>query len=434
VRKYPLAAAAVERLVSNMIGTGIKPQISDKAINDLWLRWTDESDTSGMLDFYGVQALVARSVIESGEAFIRFRLRPAHAMRTVPLQLEVLESDHVDFAMNLIGENGNPIRQGIELNKDMPSQRVAYWVFPEHPADPALDPSVPNVPIRVPAHEIMHVYLPTRPGQLRGEPWLCRILDKLRDLDDYAGAELVRKRTVANFVGFIERVTPEGMSIDDLAEMWGDADDAYGPTVSMEAGSMQLLAPGESVTFTDVKDMAGSYEIYMRTAHRDIAAALGILYEQLTGDYSAMNDRIWRGAVNEFRRRIEMHQHQLIVYQFARPVYARWASVAAMQGYDVDPDMPVVWVPQAHPHIHPLQDVQALREEIRAGFTSRRAVVASRGEDSEVIDAEQADDNKRADTLNLIYESDGRVNNSVLVPAEVAEEVESGLSKRLEED
>ena len=73
VRKNPYAANAIEAIVSNCIGTGIKPQSKAKdaefrkRIQELWLRWTDESDAAGICDFYGLQSLVLRSVIECGE-------------------------------------------------------------------------------------------------------------------------------------------------------------------------------------------------------------------------------------------------------------------------------------------------------------------------------------------------------------------------------
>jgi len=55
-----------------------------------------------------------------------------------------------------------------------------------------------------------------------------------------------------------------------------------------------------------------------------------------------------------------------------------------------------------------VQDVQAKREEVRAGFRSRSEVVSSAGYDVEQVDAEQAADAKRVDKAGLIYDSDPR--------------------------
>jgi capsid protein len=66
------------------------------------------------------------------------------------------------------------------------------------------------------------------------------------------------------------------------------------------------------------------------------------------------------------------------------------------------------WIPQGWKHIHPLQDVQADREEVRAGFASRSQKVSERGSDAETVDRENRTDNQRATDEGLAYTSDGR--------------------------
>lgn len=51
------------------------------------------------------------------------------------------------------------------------SRRIAYWVFPEHPASAAHTASV-----RIPAEQVLHVLKPLAPGQLRGASWLAPII------------------------------------------------------------------------------------------------------------------------------------------------------------------------------------------------------------------------------------------------------------------
>ena len=81
VRKNPWATNALDSFVGNCIGTGIKPrsQYPDagfrEQIQNLWLRWTDEANADGLTDFYGLQAIACRSVMESGECLIRLRPR-----------------------------------------------------------------------------------------------------------------------------------------------------------------------------------------------------------------------------------------------------------------------------------------------------------------------------------------------------------------------
>ena len=93
VRKNPWAANAVDAFVANAVGTGIKPQsIADDegfrdAVQALWWDWCDEADAAGLTDFYGLQALACRAVLEGGECFVRLRPRRPEDALTVPLQL-----------------------------------------------------------------------------------------------------------------------------------------------------------------------------------------------------------------------------------------------------------------------------------------------------------------------------------------------------------
>lgn len=408
IRKSPVAATALERIVSNVVGTGIKPQIPNKVLNRLWTLWTDQASGDGQSDFYGMETLIMRAMAESGDAFAIRRVRKLDEGLIVPLQFDILESDYVPFEKNgLNPETGNPIIQGIEFDKECPSRRVGYWVHRFHPADKLPD-SIPNEPEFVPASEVLHIYLPLRPGQIRGEPWLARVLSKLHDLDGYQESELERKKLVSMFAAFIRRPLPQGMDDADLIEMWNQVDADGG--VTLEPATVQVLAPNEDITFAEPKDLAGAYEIYIRTIHQEIAAAVGITYEQLTGDFSKMNDRTWRSAMNEFRRRVEVWQHQLMVFQFCRPAFDFWLDAVSMAHpeIEIDEGFVPVWVAQAWAHIHPLQDVQADLLAVRAGFKSREQVISARGEDIELIDAQQAADNARADALGLKFESDAR--------------------------
>jgi hypothetical protein len=90
------------RLRRHCIGTGIKPVLHPDAsikeqIQSLWLRWTDEADASGLTDFYGLQAMACRSVMEAGECFIRLRPRLPKDGLSVPLQLQLLEAEHLQL-------------------------------------------------------------------------------------------------------------------------------------------------------------------------------------------------------------------------------------------------------------------------------------------------------------------------------------------------
>ena len=185
----------------------------------------------------------------------------------------------------------------------------------------------------VPAKDVCHLYRAQRPSQDRGEPWLARALRTLFDLDGYLDAELIRKKNAARLVGFIRRKIEQEDGLPGGGPLGSDPPDEDGAaTVEFEPGTLQVLADGEDITFSPTADVGPNFEVFVREAKRQVAAALGLLYELLSGDYSQLNDRTLRAALNDFRRAVEGWQHHLVVFQFCRPIWQRWFDLALLSG------------------------------------------------------------------------------------------------------
>ena len=400
VRKNPYAANAINSIVSNCVGTGIKPQSKcadpefRKKIQELWLKWTDQADYAGLTDFYGLQALVLRSVIEGGECLVRFKVDED---AIVPLKLQVLEAEYLDSSKDGELPNGNIVYSGVEVDKK--GRKAAYWLYRSHPGDKhLLRADIESV--RVPAKEILHIYNPQRPGQLRGEPWLSNVLLKLHELDQYEDAELVRKKTSAMFAGFVTRLDPDGEVFDSKKD-----DGFYG----LEPGTMQFLEPGEDIKFSSPADVGTTYEAFIKQQLRSIAIGMGITYEQLTGDLSDVNYSSIRAGTVEFRRKIGMLQHHFMVYQLCRPVWNKFIELAVLSKQIKVPEdagfSSVKWIPQGFEWVDPLKEQNAQMNAVRCGFKSRSEVVSELGYDIEEIDAEIASDHARELELGLKYDS-----------------------------
>ena len=402
VRKNPYASNAIDSVVSNCVGTGIKPQSKAKdpkfrdEVQNLWLQWTDEADAAGICDFYGLQALVLRSVIESGECFVRFKVDKKNM--TVPLKLQVLEAEHLDVSKDYDLKNGNVIKTGIEFDKS--GKRVAYYLYKEHPGE-SNGFNIDSV--RIPASEILHIYKASRPGQIRGEPWLSNVLLKLYELDQYEDAELVRKKTAAMFVGFVTRLDP-----DNPIFPGSQGKDGVGLS-NLEPGTMQLLDPGEDIRFSNPADVGGTYEVFIKQQLRAIAVGLGITYEQLTGDLTDVNYSSIRAGLVEFRRKCTALQHNLMVFQFCRPVWNKWFEYAILSDaikIPNDTDFSAVkWIPQGFSWVDPFKEQNAQMAAVRSGFKSRSEVVSELGYDIEEIDNEIAADNARAKKMGLHFDT-----------------------------
>ena len=429
VRRNAWAQSGIEAFVANAVGTGIKPQslASDERfkteVQALWRDWTAEADAAGQTDFYGLQALACRAMLEGGECFIRLRPRRPEDGLVVPLQLQLLEAEHLPISLNTelpptagASGPGNVVRAGIEF--DSLGRRVAYHLYKSHPEDGRLAPMSGQGgldTVRIDAKEIIHLYRVLRPGQIRGEPWLSRALVKLNELDQYDDAELVRKKTAAMFAGFVTRQNPE----DNL--MGEGAADANGIALAgLEPGTLQILEPGEDIKFSDPADVGGSYSEFLRNQFRAVAAAIGVTYEQLTGDLTGVNYSSIRAGLLEFRRRCEMVQHSVLVHQLCRPVWAAWLKQAVLAGAIEAPGfarggaakrrqyLQVKWIPQGWQWVDPEKEFKAMLLAIRAGLMSRSEAISAFGYDAEDLDREIAADNQRADDLGLIFDSDPR--------------------------
>ncbi|WP_257291589.1 phage portal protein [Endozoicomonas sp. ONNA1] len=427
IRNDPWAASGLEKLVANIVGTGIKPKSEArddgfrKELQALFLDWTDESDADGQLDFYGQQALAMRSVLEAGECFVRFRPRKPGDGLSVPLQLQLLEAEFVPWDFNDELKKGHKIRAGIEFNAI--GQRVAYWMHKQHPSDyTTLDTADLQ---RVPADQVLHLYEPLRPGQLRGQPLLSQVLLRMYHLDKFDDATLLRQEIANLFTAFITKPAPETERVDPLTGRPIVYDLQGVPMVAMEPGTMQELSPGEEITFNTPPGAASNYPDFIRQQLMAVSAGIGLPYEILSGDMKGVSDRALRVVLNEFRRRIQQIQHNLMVFQLCRPVWKRWLELAVLSGAISAPDFhrnpahyrKVKWIPQGWAYIHPVQDVQSQNLAVRSGFKSRSEVVSEQGYDSEQIDDEIAADNQRADELELQYDSDARtqeINNTIM--------------------
>jgi len=381
VRNVPFAARAVELQITNIVGTGIVPRFADKGLQRLWQRFEDECDADGLRDIYGMQEGAVRAWMEGGEAFVRIRPRRLEDGLAAPLQFELLEADMLPLR-DWTEPNGNRVVQGVEFNGI--GKRVAYHFHKAHPNDNrGFDSSLLT---RVPAEFVIHLYDPSRPGQVRGFPPLATVLQRMQQMNDFDEATLERQKLASALTVIITRPNPTDPGIDPITgePMDGRASSEIAP------GSAYQLLPGEDIKTTDLPSLGGEYEAFAKVNGRSIAAGFGVPYELLTGDFSGLSDRTARVIINEYRRRVEQHQWHRVVRQMMRPIHRAFVDAAILAGAaPAGVDDAVRWVPPAWPYFYPTQDVAAIEAEIRAGLRSQSDAIYSRGNDPDTVRAER---------------------------------------------
>jgi lambda family phage portal protein len=411
---------AIQRTITNnVVGQGIKCQSQvrmkrggnlNKALNDqietAWYRWTrrENCHTAGKLCFEEIQRVVMSSVFESGEVLLRL-IPQAMGRSKVPLSIEVIESDYLDETYNDIAPGSkNEIRMGVEYNQW--KRPVAYWFRPAHPGDqPLMNASIrSNERKRVPANEVLHLFITKRPGQTRGVPWIHSTMLALNHLHGYQEAEVVAARATACVMGFIE--SPE-------LEAPADGIDNGDKVIDMASGKFEFLAPGEKMNPMVPTRPGGQFEPFVRMMLRTVASGNGVAYESVSGDYSQSNYSSSRLALVEIRDNWRVLQAWLISAMM-QPIYERWLSLAVLAGevkisdFEVNEDAYIYprWMPRGWSWVDPAKEVAADLSAVRAGFKTLSEVVSEHGGDFEELVTQRAREIEITNEAGLVLDSD----------------------------
>jgi lambda family phage portal protein len=454
VRNNAWAASALDTLIGYQIGTGITPRSAIesrvsaptplmKALRDdeqakaKWLSrfqvyvesrdqvaavnaqvdaafeaWAARCDITGQMDFYGLQALAARTRAEAGEVLIQLiRLTPAEQRRrglNVPLALQVLEPDLLDETYNEERRRpeDNLIANGVEYNAM--GAPVAYWLFDRHPGEAATFGRGTMLRRRVPASDIIHLFKATRPGQVRGVPVAAPIITRLMALDELEDAALQQAKVQACLAAFITSDAAPGRGpLEGTDSETGDALKTFSP------GMIERLLPGEDISFATPSGTGGFNELAKHQLHA-IAAAYGLTYDLLTGDLSGANYSSLRAGRLAFKRQLEQDQWHLLIPGMCEPIWRAWVASALGAGAlpPAQHAYPVAWAPPVFEFVDPMKDALATKAMIRMGLKTWRQAVTEQGYDPTTIAQQIADDNALQDDLGLILDADPRRANA----------------------
>ncbi|NEW96636.1 phage portal protein [Rhodopseudomonas sp. BR0G17] len=388
--------ARIQRVtVAHAVGTGIvpKPNTGDKTLDrkvlQAWKKWARHCDHEGQLNFDGLLGLAADCIVESGEVLGRMvSVKPADKPRgVVPLELQLLEPDHLDQSRDRImmvqrppqvamNAEGVVVDQGIEYALD--GKRRAYWIYPVHPGARGL--VMPSASVRVPAADMLHAYRKDRIGQGRGVPWLAPVMLTGRDFADLQEAIVVKARIEACLAAFIK--TNSTARTLAQAQQQDDGDGHPRRIENFSPGMVAYLEPGEELQ-TVAPSGSLQFDGVLRNTLLAIAAGAGITYDQLTGDFTRANFSSLKAGKIDFRRIVEQFQHHTIVAMILEPLWDRWCELAIAAGIlpDRAEGYPVDWIMPANEPIDAMKEMQADILAVRSGRMTWAQFVLSWGID-----------------------------------------------------
>jgi lambda family phage portal protein len=411
-RNFPIGRRIPRLHQVFIVGTGILPRIKtgkpslDKKIMGKWFRWAGSTqfDVRGTQNYNAMCSTAAHSWSESGEVLAQLVWARKNDRRNlvVPLQVKLLEADHLDTSLHgAFGEKANGVANrvlyGVEVDaNDAP---VAYWVLPDHPGE-AMFPGTFQ-PVRVPARNMVHLYEVLRPGQVRGEPFMAAVLKDIYDLDSYREARLMRARMAACMGIGIE--TPGGdeeerpMAADGSTAAEG-ALPGYENVGTFRPGMFFRTRPGEEIKKIDSPIDSDGPELSRETREL-IAVGSDLTYHQVSGDLSRANYSSQRGGKLDHKA-INAHlQWNVFIPRFCEPIFHAFIGAGALAGYwPADLEYTVEWGVPKYEYVDPLKDAEADKSLIRSGLATLRQKIAEQGWDPD----EQFDE--IAGTLALLKE------------------------------
>lgn len=302
-----------------------KPTTLDKAANDAieihWERWGRNADLSGRhKSIYSLLRTAAKAVARDGEALIRV-VRDRRMPYGIGLQL--LEADRLDETINLYLDNGNAIRQGVELDSYL--RPVAYWVKSQHPGDRYVA-QAPRVE-RIPASDLYHLFLSERAEQVRGYPWMHAIIMRGSIIHRFEEAAVIAAEIGASKVAAITR--PEEVS--NLTATMADDKSRNALQMNVQAGEMFELPPGYDINSWNPEYPHANFESFLKACLRGLAAGLDVAAHNLTGDMTDVNYSSARIAELSERETWKILQDWLIS-SFMQPLYEEWLALSLLSG------------------------------------------------------------------------------------------------------
>jgi capsid protein len=256
--------------------------------------------------FDGLLALATGCIVESGEVLARMIPSSSRRRRprgVVPLELQLLEPDHLDSSRDDSDDDAaqrafargdvsirasstiiNGKRKGL-LDSSGASRRA-------RPRD------ADGVDQGIDAADMLHVYRKDRIGQGRGVPWCAPVMLKGRDVADLEEAVVVKARIEACLAAFIKTNdtarTLAAQKVETARRRRRGASRQFSP------GMIAYLDQGEEVQTASRRRRHRSSRRCCKATWLTLAAGAGITYDQLTGDLRRANFRRCAPARSSF--------------------------------------------------------------------------------------------------------------------------------------
>lgn len=359
-------------------------EAANKRIEAAWCSWGKQGncELAGRWAWNTLQRQILQVFATDGEVIIRKHKGPEYGKHGIQLQL--VDTDRLDERKNARFTTGGGIVMGVEV--DVIGKPVAYHLLKRKPADWITGGYVRDYE-RVPADEIIHLFIPEYAEQVRGVPWMYAALLNLVHMGAFEEAAVIAARVGAAQMGFIQ--SPDGGKT--LAEQQGQKDATGAPQIDAEPGSFVTMPPGYSMEGWNPKYPDAAIEPFLKAIGRGVAIGLDVAYHNLSGNMEGVNYSSARIAELD-ERDAWLGLQDFMVEQLYTPFYDNvWLPMQVIAGqlpFDptrLDKYRDIEWQGRRWAWVDPLKEVNASIAAIDAGLKSRTRIIAEGGEDIEDV-------------------------------------------------
>jgi lambda family phage portal protein len=246
------------------------------------------------------------------------------------------------------------------------------------------------------ADQVILGFRTLRPYQLRGVTPLAPTILLAHQLRDYLEAEIATAQKAARWLAFVTSQDPEATMSAFGALATPMAESTAGEKYTMEMGHavIDFLRTGESVQIANHNRPGDSFEPFVKFILRSFAAAVGVSYELVSGDYYDAKYTAARVSRNDMLKGVKVRRGR-IIRQLCENVRRDFMDYAVMTGRL---DIPAgdyfanlehyhrcVWMEPGMEHLDPLKEGRAEQDAVAAKLRSPQEVLQARGRDPEQV-------------------------------------------------
>ena len=407
VDNNPYANALIQQTVSNMVGekgftlkveakrkTGGVDKTASKAIADAWKEFcrAENFTVTGDITEQQFDCLMVKSIATFGGGMARIIKKADNAFNFAfqGLPMDLLDPEYDDQHKNIV----------MSVEKDANGKPTNYHLLKEVPNNTYH--SVFSGRVTVKAESIIHAFVREEFGQTQGKPLLTPVMTRLRQLDAYEEAEVIKARAEASTHLFFE-TNPEVGN-----EYTGEGTDDQGNVIfAGSPGTSHNLPAGVSAKLLQPTSPNGNSPAFKKSILRGIASGyIAASYNTLANDLEGVNfSSIRQGTLHERDMwRVLQHWYIDTVKRAQFSAWLEWYLLTGDSPYSIvdfqrlnHPE----FTPRSWHWVDPDRDSKAIERNLKMSLTSHQREARKMGLDHETILEERSEDEANAESQQL---------------------------------